>query len=490
MSAVLKDSTLYLAANLANRGVSFLMIPLYTRYLSSAQYGIVELTDLTISLLSLTLGAQALSGAFIKMYFEQPAGEKRERVVSTSLFLTVIASVAIAALGVLAAGPAGRLILGSGDLSAFFAVTCMAIVPAVVTEFALTYERARNGASVFVMLSVVQVVLTAAFNAVLLIEWHAGIWTFVTSKLVITTLQLGVLLWRMRRDIHLTFDRTHARAQATMGLPLIGSGLAMFAILFSDRFFLQGYLGPSDVGLFSLAFKFGFLVSILVGDPFQRAWSLRIFDESRQPGFQASAGQTLTWLACALTLAAAGLSLACMSAIKILVGPDFVSVAVLVPFVCVSSMLRSLGDFYRAFLQLDRTLTFTALVPMTVAVVSVSSNFVLIPRFGLWGAAVSGIVIWAMYLCVAVIFARYRKISVPSPLRVVGFPLMGVATVATRLLVPRLGVLADLCIDALFMVSLMGLLWVSPLLRAEHKEGLKQQMRAIRRRLMPQLAQH
>ncbi len=83
-----RQTAIYGLAVVLGRAVSFLMLPVYTRYLSPSDYGIISLLDLTVDVAAIFFTAGATSGVQ-RFYFKtsDPAG--RARLVSTAYFLVL-----------------------------------------------------------------------------------------------------------------------------------------------------------------------------------------------------------------------------------------------------------------------------------------------------------------------------------------------------------------------------------------------------------------
>ena len=81
---VARHTVVYGLADLAGKGIAFLMIPLYTYYLTTEDYGILELLDLTSYIVGLFL-ALGISQAVVRFFYEYDTEEKRHQVISVAM---------------------------------------------------------------------------------------------------------------------------------------------------------------------------------------------------------------------------------------------------------------------------------------------------------------------------------------------------------------------------------------------------------------------
>src|SRR5688572_33311670 len=84
-------SAIYALGLLLLRGMTFLLIPLYTRYLDRAEYGIVAVATSVTAVLAV-LGPLSLHGALARLYFDAESGADRRRVAGALWIATVFAA--------------------------------------------------------------------------------------------------------------------------------------------------------------------------------------------------------------------------------------------------------------------------------------------------------------------------------------------------------------------------------------------------------------
>ena len=83
-----RETAIYGLGVILGRAVSFLMLPVYTRYLSPADYGIIQLLDLTVDVAAIFFTADASSGVQ-RFYFKTSDPSTRVRLLSTTFFLVL-----------------------------------------------------------------------------------------------------------------------------------------------------------------------------------------------------------------------------------------------------------------------------------------------------------------------------------------------------------------------------------------------------------------
>src|SRR2546427_741458 len=110
-----KHVFIYGSGVLLGKAVAFVMLPIYTRYLTPADYGILQLTDLTIEVISIVAGSRLGAGIF--HYFHKAETPAEKRAVLATAIAVLIASDTLAAIGASVAAPLiAERVLGAREL--------------------------------------------------------------------------------------------------------------------------------------------------------------------------------------------------------------------------------------------------------------------------------------------------------------------------------------------------------------------------------------
>jgi O-antigen/teichoic acid export membrane protein len=403
MKRLLHDSSWYLVANVAQKIIGFVMIPFYASYLSAEQYGVLNLLELATTIVAIGFGLQAMGQALTRIYHDQTGEAERRNVVSTAVLGTIALAGAIAALASLAAGPIADLVSLPGQ-AGLLRLAFAAMFTASITEVALVYERMQNRARFFLAYSMVTLVAALGLNIGLIGGAHLGVWGFVYSKLVVTSAGSVYLVARILREVGSAWRAAIARALARFATPLVLSGACYFAIHFSDRLFLA-HISRAEVGVYSLAYNFAFLLSILIGDSFSKSWSVSFYGLSSGEGWQGRFVEVGRWLIFTLGTAAVGISLFGRDVLTLMVPSAYYPPMLLLPVLVFGYFLREVGDFFNSMLLIGIGSGLVGRIALAGAALNLALNAALIPHFGIWGAAWATFGTWAAYCAVAWLFA-------------------------------------------------------------------------------------
>ena len=232
------------------------------------------------------------------------------------------------------------------------------------------------------------------------------------SKLAVTTGGSIFLLTRTARAVGWRFDRSLVPGFVRFGAPLAVSGLAFFLIHFSDRFFLTANVSLADLGRYGLAYRFAFLVSILIGDSFGKSWNATFYRFAGEDGWRHQFAQVASYLVFVLCTVGLGIALFGPEVLHLMVPPAFYPPALVLPLLVFAYVFREIGDFFNNLLLINKRSGLIGRIAVGGAVVNALLNWALIAPFGIEGAAVATLLTWIIYMVVCW-FIAHREHRVP-----------------------------------------------------------------------------
>lgn len=457
LQRVLRHSTLYAFGNIASRAVAFLAIPFYARFLSPAQYGLIELIELSTQTVAIAFGLQAIGTVLTRLFHDQTSPEAERNVVSTALIGTAMLGGCVTIAGVAAAGSISRAVFHTDAWATLLQAAFVAMCFSSILEVVLVYERMRDNARFYLAYSLVTLVLSLGLNIVFIGLLDAGVWGFVSSKLAVSVGGTAFLLWRLRRDVGWHWHGVYVPEFVRLGAPLIVSGLSYFAIHFSDRFVLTSAVSLAELGRYGLAYRFALMVNVLVGDSFAKSWGVSLYRHTDDPGWRRQFARVFAYFT--LVLSTTGLAIAVFAPelLRIMVPESFMPPALLLPILVLAYVLRDVADFFRSLLLINKRAVWVGKIALAAALLNLLFNVLLIPAYGAYGAAWATLLTWSAYLGVCWIVAD-REHHLPIRLAPYGGLLFLVlATYAAAAAFRAQSILLQAFVDGLWVTLFVGI---------------------------------
>jgi len=187
------------------------------------------------------------------------------------------------------------------------------------------------------------------------------------------------------------------RGMIGFGIPLVLSNLAFYTLNFSDRFFLQHFRSLEEVGLYAVGYKFAFMISYLLIQPFNIMWQTRMYLLHAKPRQGEVFDQIFVLYSVVLTYAALALSMLSPETVRLMAGPKFQAAQAVIPVVSLAYVFCGIGFFMQTGMFLAAKTKAIGLVAAAAAIVNLVLNYFLIGHFGMMGAA------WATLISFAAI---------------------------------------------------------------------------------------
>jgi len=395
-----KHSAIYGLGGLVSRVLAVLLLPLYTRYLTPADYGAVE-TLVALTAVLVTILRLGISSAFFRFYFDSKEPAHRLRVVRTSFWFTMAMATAGLVAGLVLAEPISQALFATGDRAMLVRAAFVLLWAQMNYEQLTALFRVEERSVQFVFASLANVLITVAATVAFVVALEWGATGVVVGNFTGTLCVYAVLLAYRREQLGLVLDRPLLREMNRFGMPLVPSALALWALNFSDRFFLVKLDGADEVGLYSIGVRIASAMVLLL-TAFRTAWPAFAYSIEDEGEARRTYGFVLTYLSYVACWLALALGLLSPWLVRLLTTPDFYEASrVVAPLAFAAA---AFGGYIVISIGVGRArrTQFNWVVTGAAAALNVALNLILIPRYGMMGAAVATVAAYsAMFLGMA-----------------------------------------------------------------------------------------
>lgn len=383
--SMLKSVGLFGIAIVVQRVASFLLLPFNTRYLSTADYGMLDLIEQISTPLSILLG-MSFASALGYFYNQKSTEIWRETVTGTILTGTALIGVVAACVGWFLVPLISQGILGNQELTPYLLAAVVSFPVGGAFEAMMSWLRIRDNASFYVMVSILRLILVLTCTVVGLSVFGLRVWAVLGSNLLGFVLCTALLVFYYFRKAPLRVDRNLIGPMFRYSFPMGISYMAMFVLLFGDRLILPHYVSLGELGIYSVSCKVGMLLSF-VHSSFGSYYNAQVFQIVKRDDARQIFSRLFVYVAAATCFAALGLIATAGLAIRWFTAPAYHGAAALVPVVVLAFVFRIFGDYFRnLFFATDHTRQ-EAIANWTASFVCLGAYMALIPRYGTAGAA-------------------------------------------------------------------------------------------------------
>jgi len=385
-----KHSLIYGVGGLIQRIVAVLLLPLYTRYLSPSDYGAIEAL-VALSAVIFALLRAGIQSSFFRFYFQAADERGRLTIVRTSFWFTIGTATLALAAGLVFAGAIAQALYGSTEHTDLVRAAFVGLWASMNYDQLTALFRVEERSVSFALASLTNVAVTIGATILLVVVFDKGPLGVLVGNFSGTLAVYAVLLAYRRTQLGLEFDRDVFRRMTAWGMPFVPSVLALNAIDFSDRFFLSRLRDQHELGLYAIGMRISAALLFLLA-AFRTAWPAFAYSIRDDREAKRTYGFVLTYVTFFSAWGALALGLGSPWLVRLLTTPDFYRGSRVVPLLAFAFVV--FGAYVIVVTSIGRAGRRGSnwIVTGAAALLNVVLNLILIPPYGMVGAAVSMLV--------------------------------------------------------------------------------------------------
>ena len=371
----------FMVGSVGSKLLQFLLVPFYTSILSTGEYGTVDLLQtvgmLIVPIFSLTIAESVFRYGMEKYY-------DNKEVFSIGIAYTLVGSGILVILGFITSALFGNLVLifltiGYGIFNMLRSVTSQ-------------FLRAIGKTKLFTVDNVLQTCLILGFNLLFLLVFKWGVVGYLLGYILGNLISFLFGMYGCGLSSYLvkpSKDKGIKKEMLKYSVPLIPNTICWWISSSTDKFMLSAIKGVAYNGIYTVAHKMPSIITIVV-NVFIQAWQISAneeFDNKDKKEFYSKIFRTLSFLSFFL---ASFLILFVKLEIRILAPekeyfPAWESTIVLIIGIAFFTFAQFLGTLYTA----NKKTEMAFVTNLIAAVINVIGNALLIPRYGVVGAAIA-----------------------------------------------------------------------------------------------------
>jgi O-antigen/teichoic acid export membrane protein len=473
---------IYAGGSVLQRALSIVMLVVYTHYLVPEDFGILALLTVTTTLLTRTVSGVATK-AFNRFYHAPAFADRRRLLVGNLCYFALGQSIILAAAYFSLVTVLDKWLFS--DASQIAAVRIFGLIvlfePLTIhmQRLLLMQEKARFQVKAAIVNQVLCALLTIGLFVTTDLGMLAAAWGRVASVLISLVLFAPNLL----RAADFSWQPRVLAEPLRYAYPQIVTGYANVMIESGDRYVLLVFLPVEAVGLYSFAYQVAVVLDQLLTHPAYLAstpTTLRM--EDRPDELRAFVRASTTYFFAVAMFAWLGVALFAHEAVLILAQRDaFAPAYILIAPLALSYVLRAMGVFLDWGLVMPKKSALLSINIMAAAILNIALNFLLIPRYGLMGAAAATLISYLAWSAVRAIQSR-RCYAIRYDWRRMGMiALLTGVLVAAGAAANQLDIVAAVVVKAALAMAYVPLLVAIGFFTTAERQAMRQAWTVARR---------
>ncbi|HST37980.1 MAG TPA: lipopolysaccharide biosynthesis protein [Conexibacter sp.] len=392
LKRLLTTTVAYQVGDLVSKVFAVALLPVYTRHVSEADYGIAELLMTAIVLVSI-LVRLGIGEALVRYHYVDEDQRRRDALARRAVGFLLVATTLVAIPLAIFAAPLSEVVIDRRD-PAVFRVAVLGLWAFTNLELAYALLRVDERAKAYAITTLTNVLLTISLTVFLVVVNDEGAFGLLLGNYGASAVVLLGLWWTLRRRLlprrgGADHPRLHTlRALLRFGFPTVPADASVYALNLVDRYYIFHKYGAATAGLYALAVKLAGTVAFVVR-AFQYSWpplAYSIKDDDEAARFYAFVA---TYYLLLTGWAVGGLLLLGRWLTRLLAAPDFYEAHVAIPWLALGWALYGLFVIFVVIAGRAEVTTRNFPAAAVGLAVNVVLLLVLTPHFELAGAGLA-----------------------------------------------------------------------------------------------------
>lgn len=379
---LVNNSIILTFGSFGSKLITFFMVPLYTTFLTTQEYGTVDLIITTRNLL-LPIITLELGQAALRFAIDTNSNNKDTRIFSNIVHHGVLITV---------------LLLVTLPILYYFNVfgnqTLYFIIILILSSFNTMFTQLIRGMGLvkeFAINGIIMTVVTVLSNLLFLVVLGMGVKGYLISIVISYFISNVFILYSYNKKNNLREynpDKHLLKDMLSFSIPIIPNSTIWWLINGSTRYFILFFVGTSANGLFAVANKIPSVISLVTGI-FSQAWQLSSFEEYKSKDKNEFYSTVFNIYSVLLFITVSMILVVLIPIMEVYVNSNYFLSWRIVPALLIGVIYQSfsafLGTNYTASKQTKGTFT----TSIYGGVISLVTNFIMVPLFGVIGGGIS-----------------------------------------------------------------------------------------------------
>ena len=396
-----KDTAVYGISTILGRFFGFILTPFYTHVLpDKGEMGIFNNYYAAIAFLNVVF-IYGMDAAFMK-YASLNSGETKKKVFSTALIAVTVTTIILSVVLYFLQNsfmsyldiPEKYLLIDSERFYRFFYYLIFILILDTVTIIPFAYLRLERKSKKFALIRLINIVVNLLLNLFFFIKLKWGMESIFVANLIASLLNLVLLAPDILKNLVLKIDKEYLRKMFWFGVPYLPASLSATIVQVINRPMVEKLTDYETLGVFSASYKLGTLMMLVVM-MFQFAWQPFFLTNAKEKNAKEIFAKVLTLFLLFTSFLWIVISLFIDDVMKMklfgisIYQERYQDGLVIVPIILLGYLFNGIYYNFQAGIYIEEKTKYFPIVTGAGAIVNVIANLLLIPVWGIMGAALA-----------------------------------------------------------------------------------------------------
>ncbi|MEW4328507.1 polysaccharide biosynthesis C-terminal domain-containing protein [Rossellomorea marisflavi] len=373
------NSLIFALGDIGSKGITLLLVPFYTFYFSQSDYGVVDITQVTINLLIPILSLSVFE-AVLRYVMDN---ENRSEIFTTGIVITILSSFLILF--------ATFVFYLSGFLKDIIFTIGFILILQLFQSLYIQFVRGIGEIRIYALNGLLMSLLIGLLNVFFIAVLNFGIKGYFFSLLISLIFSVFYLHISIKGNQYYSFKLVSFKKSKILiaySIPLMPNSIMWWIINASSRYFILFFSGASVNGLYAVSSKIPSVLAIF-NSIFFKAWQLSAIEEFNSEDKSKYYSIVFNYLQKFLVIITALILLLLKPLFSIIVGVQFYNAWKYVPFLLMAILFSSFSSFLGTNYIAAKETKGVFFSSVIGGIVNLLFNIITIPLWGAFGASIS-----------------------------------------------------------------------------------------------------
>lgn len=386
LKLLLRDSLIYTIPAILSRGLSLLLLPLYTRVLNPADYASLDLLLVFANFISLSIALE-ISQAVARFYGSETDPKRKIDYASTAFWFTISSYSIFSITAFFHSEMLSAWVMGRPEFIEEFRAGIIYVFFNGILILSQDQFRWEMRSKHYAAVSILVTISSAAIAICLTYIYHLGLKGLLWGMAVGAALGQLYCLWFLRKTYQFRFNPSRFKEMLAYSAPLVPASLMILLGIYIDRLMINYFMPIENVGLYGIGFRFASAISLVMFG-FQGALTPLIYtyyQDNETPKKIARIFRTVVALALIATLVT---SLFAYDFFVLMTSPEYYSASDLITLLVPAIILAQIIIFTPG-INIAKKTHLSVWINLAGLLIKILLGSLLIPAIGVKGAALA-----------------------------------------------------------------------------------------------------
>lgn len=384
-----KATIIYSISNVLVKMSGLILLPLYTSYISLAQFGLLGFYEITFEVLQLMSGL-GIDNALSRWYWDKESGHDRKVVVFNASLVSLITTFIIMTLGFLALNNFSETLLWEKQSSTLIFWFIISSITRVLIRQPLLLMRIQELAVKQTVINIIRIFFVVGISFVTIAHYKMGLKGIFIAEAIANLLVIPYLYKHLIQHSKFHYSYVLVKEMLLFSLPLVASWVLTLVLTLSDRYIIRYYGTLEDTGIYNLAYKISNVIRVFVVHSFSQAYIPIFYKYMHDEDSKQFYIKSLTYYTFVAVIIALGLTIFGQEAIQIVAqSSEYWSAYKLLPYLVIGVIFAGLRQILVLPINKHKKTKIISITNISAGVLNIFANFILVPFTGVRGAALA-----------------------------------------------------------------------------------------------------